>query len=404
MIDALISRGRTDAASVTALASQLVAIPSRGGIDPYAPVLAVLESWMAGRGLPHRHLYEDGGQLVGLVCEIRGGLPGPTWVLDACVDTAPFGDESAWSFPATAGDVVDGWLRGRGSADSKTAAAMFCHIAAALAEDPAGLHGNLAVLLDADEHTGGFGGAKAYFNTPAGSAAAGVMIGYPGIDEVVVGGRGTFRALLHVHGKAAHSGSSRAVGGADNAIVRAARLVSALATAELPTAVDGGFPLPPKLTVTEVTGGQGFSTVPDHCRIGVDVRLTDALDAAAAEKLLHRLTAELDSELPGERPTQVEVVTDWPPFRLTDGDQPAAALLAGATAVGLTVLPKVAGPSNIGNYLAGLGIPATAGFGVPYEGLHGTDERVDLDALPAVQAAYHHAVLTLLRAPGMAEV
>jgi succinyl-diaminopimelate desuccinylase len=57
---------------------------------------------------------------------------------------------------------------------------------------------------------------------------------------------------------------------------------------------------------------------------------------------------------------------------------------------------KIAGPSNIGNYLAGLGVPATAGFGVDYKGLHGTDERIHLDSIPAVQAAYHHALRTLL--------
>jgi acetylornithine deacetylase/succinyl-diaminopimelate desuccinylase-like protein len=59
---------------------------------------------------------------------------------------------------------------------------------------------------------------------------------------------------------------------------------------------------------------------------------------------------------------------------------------------------KVAGPSNIGNYLARLGIPATAGFGVDYQGLHGTDERIRLDSIPVVQAAYHQALLTLLHA------
>jgi succinyl-diaminopimelate desuccinylase len=59
---------------------------------------------------------------------------------------------------------------------------------------------------------------------------------------------------------------------------------------------------------------------------------------------------------------------------------------------------KVAGPSNIGNYLAGLGIPATAGFGVDCQGLHGTDERIRLGSIPVVQAAYHQALLTLLYA------
>ena len=57
---------------------------------------------------------------------------------------------------------------------------------------------------------------------------------------------------------------------------------------------------------------------------------------------------------------------------------------------------KIAGPSNIGNYLAGLSIQATAGFGVEYEGLHGTDERIRIDSIPPIQAAYQQACLTLL--------
>ncbi len=69
--------------------------------------------------------------------------------------------------------------------------------------------------------------------------------------------------------------------------------------------------------------------------------------------------------------------------------------------MGLAVRAKVAGPSNIGNLLAGEdgAIPATAGFGVPYEGLHGIDERASLAELPQVYAVYHQAVLDLLDAP-----
>ncbi|MGH4018232.1 MAG: hypothetical protein ACRDT0_03095 [Pseudonocardiaceae bacterium] len=72
------------------------------------------------------------------------------------------------------------------------------------------------------------------------------------------------------------------------------------------------------------------------------------------------------------------------------------ALIDAATTAGVEVEPKVAGPTNIGNYLADLGIPATAGFGVSYIGLHGTDERAHLDTIPTVQAVYHNAVLHLM--------
>ncbi|MDF2264908.1 M20/M25/M40 family metallo-hydrolase [Streptomyces coacervatus] len=377
---------------VIELAQALIRRPSRAGIDDYGPVLAALEDWLGARDLPYRRLYDDEGLPVALLVEVAGGRPGPWWALDACVDTAPYGDEGAWSFPPDCGDVVDGWLRGRGAADSKLAAAMFCRIAAQLHARAGDLRGGLAVLLDVDEHTGGFGGARAYLADTAAVRPAGVMIGYPGPDEVVVGGRGLWRATIAVHATSGHSGSSRRAVGA---VSRAARLVQFLDKAELP-GPEGEFPLPPKLTVTSCHGGDGFSVVPDLCELGIDIRTTPAFDADAADALIRRAVAELDALLPAPRPTAITPMASWPPYRLTEDQQPAAALLEAAAREGLTVRAKTAGPSNIGNLLAAEGIPATAGFGVRYEGLHGRDERACLADLPKVHAVYEQAVLHLL--------
>ncbi|MET8813988.1 M20/M25/M40 family metallo-hydrolase [Streptomyces sp. NPDC004549] len=381
-------------ASVVSLAQALIRCPSRAGIDGYGPVLGVLEDWLAAHALPHRLLRDGAGSVVGLLVEIPGGRPGPWWTLDACVDTAPYGDETAWSFPPASGDIVDGWLLGRGAADSKLAAALFCHIAADLVPRAETLRGGLAVLLDVDEHTGGFGGARAYLSDPHAVRPAGVMIGYPGFDEVVVGGRGLWRASITVHAPSGHSGSSKAVVGA---ISRAAHLVRLLDSAELPGPDgDSGFPLSPKLSVTAFHGGQGFSVTPDRVDLNVDVRTTPAFDAADAETVVREAVGALDAELPAPASTEVHSVASWPPFRLSGAEQPAAALLNAAAEAGLAVKAKTAGPSNIGNLLAGEGIAATAGFGVPYEGLHGTDERARLADLPTVYTVYRRAVLSLL--------
>ena len=89
-----------------------------------------------------------------------------------------------------------------------------------------------------------------------------------------------------------------------NAITKAAALVSAVAAAELPRRAGPAFPLQPRLTVTEISGGSGYSAVPDLCTLNVDVRLTPAFDAAAAEALLRSLAAEVDAAWPGTRPTR----------------------------------------------------------------------------------------------------
>ncbi|GAB2881494.1 hypothetical protein GCM10027074_57190 [Streptomyces deserti] len=387
-------------ASVVELAQELIRRPSRAGIDDHGPVLAVLADWLAAHGLPYRRLYDGTRRPGALLVEVAGGRPGNWWALDACVDTAPYGDEASWSFPPDCGAVADGWLLGRGAADSKLAAALFCHVAAELRARAGELRGGLAVLLDADEHTGGFGGARAYLADPDAVRPAGVMIGYPRLEEVVVGGRGLWRATVAVHAAAGHSGSRRVTAGA---VSRAARLVRLLEEARLPGA-GGEFPLPPKLTVTSCHGGEGFSVVPDRCEVGLDIRTIPAFDARAAEALVRTAAAELDAVLPAPCPTEISPVAAWPPYRLAEHEQPAAALLDAAAREGLRVRAKTAGPSNIGNLLAAEGIPATAGFGLPYEGLHGVDERVRLADLPVVHAVYRRAVLSLLDGSGRSPV
>ena len=63
---------------------------------------------------------------------------------------------------------------------------------------------------------------------------------------------------------------------------------------------------------------------------------------------------------------------------------------------GATLPCVVAGPSNIGNYLASLDVPALCGFGVGYAGIHATDERVDLSTIAPVYRIYERALLALL--------
>lgn len=248
MIHDLLAAAEEDQESVIELTRDLVTIPSRGGIDPYEPVLDRVGAWLAGRHLPTTVLKDETATTVGLTCEITGTRPGPRWVLDACLDTAPFGDEHAWTYPPTSATIAEGWMWGRGTSDSKSGAAIFCHIAARLANIRDQWRGTLVLLFDVDEHTGGFGGAKRYFEgSDAPHDVAGVMIGYPGLTTLVVGGRGVHRAKLHVHGVASHSGSRNTT--TPSAIAKAADLIRVLSDADLPDGASADFPLPGKLTV-----------------------------------------------------------------------------------------------------------------------------------------------------------
>ncbi|WP_206199415.1 M20 family metallopeptidase [Parasulfuritortus cantonensis] len=356
----------------------------------------VIDAWLHRHGIAATRLTDPAGRPVGLCGEIVGDRPGPRYLLDATADTAPYGDPAAWHYPPDRASIADGWLYGRGSADSKAGIAVFCHVLADLNAGRDRLAGRVAFLFDADEHTGGFAGLYAYLERFGAPAPAGVMIGYPGHDRLVTGARGFLRAGIVVHGVAAHSGASSRTG--VNAIARAAALLERLAGVALPGA-EAGFPLPAKLTPTAIHGGVGWAMVPDRCALHLDLRLTPTFDAAAARRLVADVVAQLDGD--GAAPaTEIAWQPGWPAYRLAP-DQVMAATLAAtaAEAFGQPVPMGLAGPSSIANYLATLDIPATAGLGVGYRAIHAPDEGVELATLVPTFLAYRNALVRLLAPP-----
>ena len=347
-------------------------IPTRGGLDPCEPIIDCVSEWLTEHDLPSRRLHDiDTGRPVALVCDITGHHPGPRYILDACLDTAPFGDSSTWQHEPTSGATDNGWLYGRGSADCKAAIAILMHIATHLYKARSRLRGSLTLLFDADEHTGNFGGATRYFGAPdAPRDVPGVMIGYPGTDELVIGGRGFLRAELTTRGEAGHTGSQRAVDNG-NAVEKAAELVRLICSHRTPGPVDRALGLSPKITVTKIAGGQGYSIIPDSCTIGVDARLTTTFESSG-KKIIEQLWHKLTSGYHRLCRRLLSFMKSWPAYRLDENAPVRVALTCAAERhLEKRVPAKVAGPSNIGNYLAKLGIDVTAGFGVRYKDLHG---------------------------------
>jgi len=386
--------GAVDTASIVDLLTALVRTPSRGGIDACAPVLERVEAWLAANGVPARRLASGNGEPLGLYVQIRGAASGPHYLLNATLDTASFGDEATWTRAPLSAHVENGWLYGRGSADSKAAVAIFAHLAAAFAQRTGDMKGTLGVLFDLDEHTGGFGGARAFFDAPDAPRPDGVLIGYPGIDRIVVGARGFLRARIVVRGIAAHSGASSTLG--LNAAIRGAQLATALSKAALP--FERAFGRAAQLTLTGLRAGDGtFTRVPDRCELSIDCRLTPGFDAQAARGAIEAAVREHDAHYDAALATSIEWIAGWPAYRVADSHPLARALHRAAFDELGTDLPRdVAGPSSIGNYLASLGVPALCGFGVRYEGIHAANERVELASIAPVYRVYERALHVLL--------
>ncbi|MDE1184391.1 M20 family metallopeptidase [Paraburkholderia sp.] len=394
---------------IVELLTTLVRIPSRGGVDPYAAVLGCVERWFDDHRVAYRRLLSGDGTPVGLYAQIDGTAPAapgarkrPFYVLDATLDTAGFGDPETWTHPPDSARIVDGWMHGRGCADSKAAAAIFAHLAAAFGQRRDSFAGTLGVLFDLDEHTGRFGGARAFFDHADGPHAPprpdGMMIGYPGLDRIMVGGRGFLRARIVVRGIAAHSGGSGTRG--MSALVRGAALVDALNAMTLSAAPDesDGFDKPAQLTITGIQSGDGgFTQVPDRCELTLDLRLTPRFDEAHARRALCAAIDAHDRAYPVALASAIEWLPGWPAYRVPDSHPMVAALQHAAHhELGATPPCAVAGPSNLGNYVASLGVPALCGFGVRGEGIHAANERIELASIAPVYRIYHAALRALL--------
>jgi succinyl-diaminopimelate desuccinylase len=381
--------------NIVNLAADLVRIPSRAGIDSPEPILNFLSDWLTQRQVQVKRLHDSSGDPVGLYIHLEAREPGPAICLNACLDTAPFGDEDSWRHPPCSGVIEAGRLNGRGSADSKTAAAIFSHLAVAFQSENL-TRGDLYILFDSDEHTGDFRGIKQFLKVMSRPADA-VLIGYPGNEKLVVGSRGFLRAKIEVYGVAAHSGSSSTIG--LNAILKMAQLIEAFNGEPLPAEDDPEFGVGPRVSVTEISGGEGFSLVPDLSRCKVDFRLTPGVDEEVARRWIQSVVEKIDRTYPSPRPTGIEWKESWPAYRVSEGSPLVKEFLETAEEVFQRRIPAVvSGPSNIGNYLAAQDIPALAGFGVSYSNIHATDESVEIETIDQVYRVYYGAVRKLLNA------
>lgn len=384
-----------DIDSITAFLKKLIAIPSRAGIDPYGSILRLVERWGEVRQIPFQSLKDESGEPVALLCSLQGlhadqeneKTSPSTYLLNATLDTATFGDVSTWTSPPAQPTLRDGWLYGRGSADSKAAVAIFCNLVSEFVALRDRMRGGLHLLLDTDEHTGDFAGVKRYFKQVRSDSLSGAFLGYPGNNRIVVGSRGFSRSVITVHGRGAHSGGSQDRG--INAVQRAALLIERLSLASLPEETSTDFPLPPRITVTAVHGGEGFSSIPDACSVNVDCRLTPLFGEPAAQALIQKIVMEFDSTSSSPAPTSVGWSEGWPAYRTSSDHVMVRTIQEEAERYFAHPIPiAVVGPSNIGNLLAPLGIPCVGGFGVNYRAIHASDECIELASIEPVYRTY----------------
>jgi acetylornithine deacetylase/succinyl-diaminopimelate desuccinylase-like protein len=199
-----------------------------------------------------------------LVARLRGADDGPTLAFLGHVDTVR-ADPEEWTFDPWAGDVVDGWVRGRGALDMKGQVASEVAACFALGESgwrPAA--GELLLVLTADEEVGGGLGAQWLCEQHPDKVRADFVVNEGGGSLVEVGGRrlytlsvgekGIFRIKLREKGRAGHASVPR-IG--ENALLKLATHLAALSEQPQPKPTPVGEALLEALLGEPFTGEEG---------------------------------------------------------------------------------------------------------------------------------------------------
>ncbi|HEY4992435.1 MAG TPA: M20/M25/M40 family metallo-hydrolase, partial [Nakamurella sp.] len=251
---------------------------------------------------------------------------GRTLMFEGHVDVVTEGDPTLWSFDPYAGDVVQGRLRGRGSADMKSGVAAMVH--AARAVQLAGFHGRIVVGVLADEE-GLMLGAKRF----AADLGAGLVAGVGAVDGVIVcepeGGevcpvaKGAIRISITFVGAMAH-GAMPAMG--RNPLPAIGSVLNGLAGIEHAYRARvgthpalGDFSLTP--TVLSAGSIDQINVIPATAVLAVDIRTVPGVDHAglittvtglaegsAVEHGLEVVVSVLDDRPPVDTPVDSPVV------------------------------------------------------------------------------------------------
>ena len=170
-----------------------------------------------------------------LVARIRGNGSGPTLALLSHTDTV-LADPAEWQRDPWSGELVDGEIWGRGALDMKGQVAASAVAIASLAREGFRPNGDLVFIAAADEEVGEDFGLSWLVREHPDAVRADYAINEGGGDRVVLGGRPLYLCataekmsapfLLRVRGRSGHASMPSI---ADNALVKAARIVEQLA-------------------------------------------------------------------------------------------------------------------------------------------------------------------------------
>ena len=339
--------------------------------------------------------YEDA---LNVVATHRGDTGrGRSLILNGHVDVVPPGPAEMWDTPPFEPRVDDGWMYGRGAGDMKAGLASTLYALDALRA--CGVVPAADVFLQSvveEECTGN--GALACLQR--GYRARAALIPEPFAESLVTAQVGVLWFQVHLRGLPTHVAYA---GSGSNAIDAAIPLIAALHEMEERWNADerrhpeyAHVDHPLNLNIGRIEGGDWTSSVPAWCVFDVRMGLYPGQDIAAAKAEIEAVLTEAahrNAFLRNHAPEVVYNGFEAEGYALAEdrgaaAGQAVAALEDAHRAVTGGALERLSSTATTDARFFGLyaGIPALV-YGPRAEGIHGFNERVDLDSMRRVTQA-----------------
>jgi len=230
---------------------------------------------------------EPGPGRVSLVARVGDGSR-PTLLVNGHLDTVP-ADPDRWTHDPFAGEIADGRVFGRGTADMKGGVAAAIEAVLALGRAGVELPCDVLFHLVADEERGGTFGTRALLDRGLITADA-CLVPEPTSLEVCIAERGLLHVEVLLHGRPAHASEPR---WGISAIEKAAKVVLALHAADF-----GHAPHPllgaPTANAGLISGGSGANVVAERCVVTIDHRALPGQTEADTVDDVRRLIDTID--------------------------------------------------------------------------------------------------------------
>ena len=333
----------------------------------------------------------------------RLGTESPNLCFAGHIDVVPMGDENDWSSNPFEGDVIDGFMIGRGAVDMKGGIACFIAAVKTYLRQNGSAPGSISLLITGDEEGPAVNGTKAILDwlVEQGEIIDACVVGEPTNpnqigDAIKIGRRGSISGTVEVSGVQGHAAYPHL---ADNP----ARGITALVRALMERPYDQGTKdfQPTNLEVTSIDiGNPAFNVIPNRATACFNIRFNDTW---TADSIKQEIETRLDQAAkdPALRPDvagEVRAPVDWSvtyterPSHvfLTNDDKLIAALSsAAASVIGSEPELSTGGGTSDARFIKD--VCPVVEFGLVGQTMHQVDERValpDLDLLTDIYGRF----------------